>query len=141
MLPLREAPVLLDLETGAGAGADAVSPGAPLGCKLFVEDLFADLERFAAEPAREEGDLGSKLLHALIGLSTLPEGSEPLGPVVEDGAPMPALVAVFSLVAEHNLVLAMGRSSLDEVLLLMPVAKRQDVENVLMTHVLGRAAA
>ncbi len=115
--------MLLDLETIAGA--NAVSPGAPLGCKLFVEDLFADLERFAAEPAREEGDLGSKFC--------TPSSGSPRC----QRAPMPALVAVFSLVAEHNLVLAMGRSSLDEVLLLMPVAKRQGVENVLVTHVLG----
>ena len=45
----RAAPVLLDL--GAVVGANVAFFGEQLGCKLFVEDLFADLDRVAAERA------------------------------------------------------------------------------------------
>ena len=47
---------------------------------------------------------------------------------------------MFSLVAEHDLVLAMGHSSPEEVLLLIPVAKRLGVQNILVTHVFGQDA-
>ena len=45
----RAAPVLLDL--GAVVGANVTFFGEQLGCKPFVEDLFADLDRVAAEGA------------------------------------------------------------------------------------------
>ncbi len=45
----RAAPVLLDL--GAVVGANVAFFGEQLGCKPFVEDLFADLDRVAAEGA------------------------------------------------------------------------------------------
>ena len=66
--------------------------------------------------------------------------SEPFVPVVEDGAPVEGLVEVFSLVAEHDLVLAMGHSSPEEVLLLIPVAREAGVRNILVTHVFGQDA-
>ena len=43
----REAPVLLDL--GAVVGSNVTFLGERLGCKLTVEDLYADVERFARE--------------------------------------------------------------------------------------------
>jgi hypothetical protein len=66
--------------------------------------------------------------------------SEPFVPVVEDGAPVEGLVEVFSLVAEHDLVLAMGHSSPEEVLFLIPVAREAGVRNILVTHVFGQDA-
>ena len=59
--------------------------------------------------------------------------------VVEDGAPLPALTEIFQLIAEHDLVLAMGHSSPEEVLLLMPVAQRLGVRRILITHVFGQS--
>ena len=47
----RDAPVVLDL--GAVVGANVTFLGEQLGCKLLVEDLFADLER-----STETGDCG-----------------------------------------------------------------------------------
>lgn len=44
---LRQAPVLIDL--GAVVGSNVTFLGERLGCKLLVEDVFADLERFARE--------------------------------------------------------------------------------------------
>jgi hypothetical protein len=41
----RDAPVLVDL--GPVVGSNVTFYGEKLGCKLFVEDLFADLERHA----------------------------------------------------------------------------------------------
>ena len=58
-----------------------------------------------------------------------------------NGAPVPPLVDIFSLVAEHDLVLAMGHSSPDEVLLLIPAAKAQGVRHILVTHVFGQDAS
>jgi hypothetical protein len=65
---------------------------------------------------------------------------EPFVPVVENGKPVPGLVEVFELVAEHDLVLAMGHSAPEEVLLLIPVARDAGVRNILVTHVFGQDA-
>jgi len=67
-------------------------------------------------------------------------GAEAFVRVVQDGAPVPALLEVFALVAEHDLVLAMGHSSPEEVLLLIPAAKRLGVRHILVTHVFGQDA-
>ena len=47
----RDAPALLDL--GPVVGSNVSFFGERLGCKLFVEDLFGDLERFEREGRRE----------------------------------------------------------------------------------------
>ena len=71
---------------------------------------------------------------------TRPSESDPFVRVVEAGAPVPPLVEVFSLIAEHNLVLAMGHSTPEEVLLLIPAAKAQGVRHILVTHPFGQHA-
>jgi hypothetical protein len=67
-------------------------------------------------------------------------GSEAFARIVQDGVPVPALLEVFALVAEHGLVLAMGHSSPEEVLLLIPAAKGLGVRHILVTHVFGQDA-
>lgn len=67
-------------------------------------------------------------------------GSQPFVRVVEEGAPVPELVEVFSIIAEHKLVLAMGHLSPEEVLTLIPVARRQGVRHILVTHVFSQDA-
>ena len=67
-------------------------------------------------------------------------GSEPFVRVVDDGAPVPPLLDIFGLVGEHDLVLAMGHSSPEEVLLLIPAAQAQGVRHILVTHVFGQDA-
>ena len=67
-------------------------------------------------------------------------GPEPFVRIVEDGVPVAPLVDVFSLVAEHDLVLAMGHSSPEEVLVMIPAAKRLGVRHILVTHVFGQGA-
>lgn len=67
-------------------------------------------------------------------------GAEAFVRIVQDGAPVPDLLEVFALVAEHDLVLAMGHSSPEEVLLLIPAAKRLGVRHILVTHVFGQDA-
>ena len=67
-------------------------------------------------------------------------GTEPFVSVMADGAPVPALLEVFSLVAEHDLTLAMGHSSPGEVLRLIPEARRRGVRRILVTHVFGQDA-
>jgi len=51
-LTSREQPVLIDL--GPVVGSNIAYFGEQLGCKIFVTDLFADLDRFARE-GRVEG--------------------------------------------------------------------------------------
>ena len=66
--------------------------------------------------------------------------SGPFVPVLEDGRPVAGLIEVFSVVAENDLVLAMGHSSPEEVLALIPFAREHGVQNILVTHVFGQDA-
>ena len=59
-------------------------------------------------------------------------------PVMRDGAMDPALGEIFDLVVEHDIVLAMGHSSPEEVLALIPEARARGVEHILVTHGLGQ---
>ena len=65
-------------------------------------------------------------------------GSDPFVSVTHEGAPVPELADIFTLVAEHDLVLAMGHSSPEEVLLLIAEARRHGVEQILVTHVFSQ---
>ena len=58
--------------------------------------------------------------------------------VTAQGEPGPELAEIFALVAEHDLVLAMGHSSPEEVLVLIPEARRHGVEQILVTHVFSQ---
>ncbi len=64
--------------------------------------------------------------------------SGPYVSVTHEGVPVPELAEIFALVAEHELVLAMGHSSPEEVLVLMSAARRQGVERILVTHVFSQ---
>ena len=66
--------------------------------------------------------------------------TDPFVPVMKDGRPVGGLLEVFSLIAQNNLVLAMGHSSPQEVLALIPFARAKGVENILITHVFGQDA-
>ena len=67
-------------------------------------------------------------------------GGAPFVSVVENGGPVPAVLEVFDLIAEQDLTLAMGHSSPEEVLRLIPAAKERGVERILVTHVFGQDA-
>ncbi len=64
--------------------------------------------------------------------------SDPFVSVTRSGAPLPELAEIFTLVAENDLVLAMGHSSPGEVLILIPEARRYGVEQILVTHVFSQ---
>jgi predicted metal-dependent phosphotriesterase family hydrolase len=65
-------------------------------------------------------------------------GAGPFVSVMRGGAPVPELAEIFTLVAENDLVLAMGHSSPEEVLLLIAEARRRGVEQILVTHVFSQ---
>ena len=69
---------------------------------------------------------------------TREESSEPFVSVVVDGRPAPELEEIFTLVAEHDLVLATGHSAPEEVLLLIPEMQLLGVRRILITHVFGQ---
>ena len=60
--------------------------------------------------------------------------------VMKNGNPVAELLEVFQIVAENNLILAMGHSAPEEVLVLIPFAKKQGVRQILVTHVFGQDA-
>ena len=65
-------------------------------------------------------------------------GSDPYVSVTQDGEPVPELEEIFALIAEHDLVLAMGHSAPEEVLVLIAEARRHGVEQILVTHVFSQ---
>ena len=67
-------------------------------------------------------------------------GGAPYVSILEDGRPLPAVLEVFALIAEHDLTLAMGHSSPGEVVRLIPEAKRLGVRRILVTHVFSQGA-
>ena len=64
--------------------------------------------------------------------------SDPFVSVTRNGAPVPELAEIFTLVAENDLVLATGHSSPEEVLVLIAEAQRRGVEQILVTHVFSQ---
>ena len=60
--------------------------------------------------------------------------------IMKNGNPVAELVEVFQIVAENNLILAMGHSAPEEVLVLIPFAKNQGIRQILVTHVFGQDA-
>ena len=67
-------------------------------------------------------------------------GGAPYVPILAGGEPLPAVLEVFALIAEHDLTLAMGHSGPGEVLRLIPEAKRLGVRRILVTHVFSQGA-
>jgi len=53
------------------------------------------------------------------------------------GVPLPAVKDVIALVAKHNLVLATGHSSAEEVLMLLREGQRQGVRHMMVTHAMN----
>jgi hypothetical protein len=58
----------------------------------------------------------------------------PFVSVARDGVLLPEVQAVIALIAQHGLVLATGHSSPEEALLLLREARRQGVEQMVVTH-------
>lgn len=57
--------------------------------------------------------------------------------VVKDGAPVAELAEVLAVVAENDLVLATGHSSVDESLAILDAAKKAGVKKLLVTHAMA----
>jgi hypothetical protein len=57
--------------------------------------------------------------------------------VSRDGALLPAVTQVISLIAKHNLVLATGHSSAGDGLLLLREGRRQGVQHMVVTHAIN----
>ena len=61
----------------------------------------------------------------------------PFARVAKDGMLVPEAVRVIEIIAKNNLVLETGHSSPAEALLLIREAKRQGVQNILVTHAMS----
>ena len=62
--------------------------------------------------------------------------NRPFAPVVRDGKVTPEVAQVIAIAARNNLVLETGHSSGPEDLIIIAEAKRQNVQNVMVTHAL-----
>ena len=60
----------------------------------------------------------------------------PFAPVVRDGKVVPEVAQVIAIAARNNLVLETGHSSGSEDLVIVQEARRQGVQNVMVTHAL-----
>ncbi|PYI87596.1 MAG: hypothetical protein DME26_05670 [Verrucomicrobia bacterium] len=63
--------------------------------------------------------------------------NRPFVPILDNGHAAPELSEIFRLIAEHDLVLATGHSSVPEILLLIPEAKKAGVKKILVTHAMA----
>jgi hypothetical protein len=63
----------------------------------------------------------------------------PFARVAKDGKLVPEVVQVIGIIAKHNLVLETGHSSPAEVLMLVREGKRQNVQNIVVTHAISRS--
>src|SRR2546426_1211343 len=61
----------------------------------------------------------------------------PFSPVVRNGAVTPEVSQVIAIAAKNNLVLETGHSSPSEALIIIREAKRQGVQNVMVTHAMS----
>lgn len=61
----------------------------------------------------------------------------PFVSVMKDGKAAPELAEIFRLIADHDLVLATGHSSVAEILFLIPEAKKAGVRKILVTHAMA----
>ena len=61
----------------------------------------------------------------------------PFVSVVKEGAPVAEFAEVFKLIAENDLVLATGHSSVDESLRIIDAAKKAGVKKILVTHAMA----
>ena len=61
--------------------------------------------------------------------------------VMQNGTPAPQVLEVFSLVGEHDLLLATGHSAPEEVIALIPEAIDRGVNRILVTHVFSQGAS
>jgi hypothetical protein len=67
-----------------------------------------------------------------------PKG-RPFARVAKDGKLVPEVVQVIGIIAKHNLVLETGHSSPAEALMLIREGKRQNVQNIVVTHAISRS--
>jgi hypothetical protein len=67
---------------------------------------------------------------------TLTRQQRPFAPVVRDGKVVPEVAQVIAIAARNNLVLETGHSSGSEDLVIIQEARRQGVQNVMVTHAL-----
>ena len=63
--------------------------------------------------------------------------TRPVVSVVRDGRPVPEMAEVFQIIAQNDLVLAMGHSSSEESLILLAAAKAAGVKRMVVTHVIA----
>jgi hypothetical protein len=66
------------------------------------------------------------------------KSNAPFVSVARNGQLLPAVKEVIASIAKHNLVLATGHSSPEEVLLLVREGRRQGVQHMVVTHAMSR---
>jgi hypothetical protein len=65
------------------------------------------------------------------------KGQGPYVPVTKDGKVLPDVLALFDYIAQKNLVLETGHISAQEVLTVVPEAKKHGLQHIVITHAMG----
>jgi hypothetical protein len=65
------------------------------------------------------------------------KGKGPYVPIQKDGKLLPGVLALFDYIGQHNLVLETGHISAQEVLMVVPEAKKHGVQHIVITHAMA----
>ena len=65
------------------------------------------------------------------------KGKGPYVPIQKDGKLLPSVLALFDYIGQHNLVLETGHISAQEVLMVVPEAKKHGVQHIVITHAMA----
>jgi hypothetical protein len=65
------------------------------------------------------------------------KGQGPYVPVTKGGKVLPGVLALFDYIGQKNLVLETGHISAQEVLTVVPEAKKHGVQHIVITHAMG----
>jgi hypothetical protein len=63
--------------------------------------------------------------------------NRPFVAVVKDGAPVPEMAEIFSLIAQHDLIFETGHSAADESIILVAAAKAAGINKIVVTHAMS----
>lgn len=120
--------------TGRAAIAEKVCPGVRVFGGIVLNPQVGGINPAAVEAAIK---MGGKIVWLPTSFSVAQrraEGKNDGVVTVIDNKVVPALVDICKLIAQHNLVLATGHLSPEEIFVVVAEAQRQGVQKIVITH-------
>lgn len=123
--------VVLNLHATGGINPTAVDSALRLGAKVVWLPTISASNQLHALDEHKEGSLSVDFIKALGEVDPDSSGVELLD---KEGGVLPELAKVLDLVAADGATLATGHISRDEMMVVIPEARRRGVKNVIVTH-------